>query len=59
MESIHYLCGLRKLFVKNNIQLVYMQNTMTVLNDFLKNWHKYVTKTNLLQLNDKKWETTE
>ena len=57
MEHIHYWCGLRKLFLKNNIQLVYIQNTMAVLNDFLKNVHKYLTETNLLQLNDKNEKT--
>jgi len=49
-EHLHYWCGLHKLFFKNNIQLVYIHNTMTVLNAFLKNVHKYLTETNLLQL---------
>ena len=30
---------------------------MAVLNDFLKNVHKYLTETNLLQLNDKNEKT--
>ena len=57
MEHIHCWCGLRNLFLKNNIQLVYIHNTMAVLNDFLKNVHKYLTETNLLQLSDKNEKT--
>jgi hypothetical protein len=36
-----------------------MQNTIAVLKDFLKNGHKYLTETNLLQLNYKKLESIE
>ena len=57
VEPLHHWCGLRKLFIKNSIHLVYMHNTVTVLNDFLKKGHTYLTETNLLQLDEKKWET--